>query len=163
VKYCACGCNKIVKPGNTYINGHNKPTLGKQSKFKGKSYAERFGKDRSDEISQKIRITKIGDNNPAKRPDIKKIISKNRRGKLKGDSNPKYWKGKENPGQSERMKQSNPLFDSKTKEKRRIFLLNKFFKTGDVKIGNNETQILNEIEKILNIKIEPDKQNVGKE
>ena len=161
INYCACGCNKITKPGNTYVNGHNKPTLGKASKFKGKSYIERFGKERAIKISEKIRATKTGDNNPAKRPEVKDVISKNRRGKLCGDSNPNYWKNKRNPGQSERMKLNNPLFNPQVKEKRRIFLLNKFFESGDIKIGNNETEILNEIEKILNIKIERQYRIIG--
>ena len=161
MKYCACGCNKIVKERNTYINGHNKPTLGKTSKFKGKSYVEIFGEEKANIISEKIRITKTGDKNPAKRPDVKEKISKNREGKLMGDENPKYWKNKENVGQSERMKLNNPSFSSVVKEKLRKRSLNKFYETGNVLIGKNETQILNEIEKIIHSKIERQYRVIG--
>jgi very-short-patch-repair endonuclease len=161
IKYCACGCNKIVKPKNTYINGHNKPTLGRPSDFKGKCFEEMYGKEKGNEISKKIRISKIGDKNPAKRPEVREIISKNRKGKLTGDENPKYWKNKKNVEQSKRMELNNPLFNLKTKEKRRKYMLNKFYETGDIKIGNNETQILNEIEKITNFVIERQHRVIG--
>jgi len=161
VRYCACGCNKIVKPGNTYINGHNKPTLGKSSKFKGKSYVELFGEEKASIISEKIRITKIGDKNPAKRQEVRDTISKNRKGKLAGNENPSYWKNKNNPNQSKRMKLSNPSFNSKTKELLRIRLLNHFYETGDVKIGVKEKLILDEIEKIIGHKIERQYRVIG--
>jgi very-short-patch-repair endonuclease len=160
-KYCACGCNKIVKPGNVYINGHNKSTLGKLSKFKGKHNNEIFGKEKADDISEKIRVTKIGDKNPAKRPEVREKISKNRKGKLTGNENPKYWENKENPGQSKRMKLNNPSFSSEVKEKLRKYMLNKFSETNDIKIGNNETQILNKVEEIINFKIERQHHVIG--
>jgi very-short-patch-repair endonuclease len=153
IKYCACGCNKIVKFGNTYINGHNKPTLGKPSKFRGKSYVERFGNEKANEISEKIRVGKVGDTNPAKRPEVKKLISENRRGKLTKENNPNYWKNKKNPGQSKRMKLNNPAHIPSVSERKRVRQLNFFYERGCVKIGKNETRILDVIEKYFGFTI----------
>jgi len=153
MKLCKCGCGNIVKPGNTYINGHNKSTLGKTHKHKGKSYEEIYGDEKAKEISEKIRKTKIGDKNPAKRPEVRKKISQNRKGKLTGDDNPNYWKGRKNKGQSERMKLKNPSFRDDVKEKHRNNNLKRWIELGSVKIGKNETQLLNEIEEIIGYKI----------
>ena len=151
--YCKCGCGCVVKPGNTYINGHNKPTLGKPHKHKGKTYKELYGEIKSKEISEKIRTFKLGDKNPAKRTEVKEKISKNRKGKLTGNDNPNFWKGKRNIEQSKRMKINNPLFKNDVKEKRKKYLLNKYLKTGNIKIGKNETQLLNKIEELSKYKI----------
>jgi hypothetical protein len=63
MKLCKCGCGNIVKPGNTYINGHNKSTLGKIHKHKGKSYKEIYGEEKAKEIIDKLRKDKIGNGN----------------------------------------------------------------------------------------------------
>lgn len=152
-KKCECGCGKMVKPGNRYINGHNKPTLGNPSKFKGKTYKEIYGEEKAKEIGKKISITKVGEKNPAKRLEVRNKISKNRKGKLTGESNPKYWKGKRNFGQSERMKTNNPLYKPEIQEKRRNYLIKKYEKNNNTFIGNNETELLDKVEKIINDKI----------
>jgi len=153
MKICKCGCGNLTKPGNTYINGHNKSMLGKTHKHKGKSNKELYGEEKAKEISEKIRKTKIGDKNPAKRPEVRKKISQNRKGKLTGDDNPNYWKGKRNKGQSERMKMNNPSTREDVKEKIRKSNLKRWIELGSVKIGKNETQLLNDIEEIIGYKI----------
>ena len=153
-KCCACGCGCIVKKGNKYINGHNKSTLGKKSKFKGINYRERFGCEKAGEISRKIRIGKMGDKNPAKRLEVRKRISEGRKGKLVGDENPNYWKGRRNLGQSERMRLNNPTSNPEVREKLRERVLNNFYKNGDVKIGKNETKLLDDVEKLINERVE---------
>ena len=120
-----------------------------------------YGKKRGNEISEKIRITKIGDKNPAKRPEVREKISKNRKGKLMGDENPKYWENKKNIGQSKRMKSNNPMLNDKAKKKRREYLIEKYVQTGDIKIGNNETEILNKIEEIIKLKIKRQHRVIG--
>jgi very-short-patch-repair endonuclease len=153
MKHCKCGCGNVVKKGNIYINGHNKSTLGKPNKNKGKTYKEIFGEKKSKEISDKIRKTKIGEKNPAKRTEVRKKISKNRKGKLTGNDNPNYWKGKINKGQSERMKINNPSYRDDVKEKIRKNNLKRWIELGSVKIGKNETQLLNYMEEIIGYKI----------
>jgi len=143
---CLCGCGGEAKKGNKYINGHNKSTLGRKSKFKGKTFRESFGEDVAKEISEKLKVGKFGDNNPAKRRDVREKISKNRRGKLTGDDNPNYWKGKKNPGQSQRMKKNNPSFRKDVRDKARKRMLERWKIMGSIKIGNAETKILNIIE-----------------
>jgi very-short-patch-repair endonuclease len=148
---CLCGCGKEVKKGNQYINGHNKSTLGKISKLKGKTFKEYFGEEKAKEISEKISIGKIGDKNPAKRDDVKIKISKSRAGKLRGEENPKFWKGKKNPGQSQRMKENNPSFRPDVKNKSRERMLEKWRNIGSVKIGKNEKKILDFIGEEFNV------------
>lgn len=144
---CLCGCGGEVKKGNKYINGHNKSTLGKKSKFKGKTFEESFGKEKAKEISEKLKVGKFGDSNPAKREDVRIKISRSRRGKLTGDNNPNYWKGRKNPGQSQRMKENNPSFKEDVKKKARERMLERWKNMGSIRIGNNETEILDFIEK----------------
>jgi len=151
---CACGCGGFAKTGNRFINGHNKPTLGLKSKFKGKSHIERFGEERAHEISIKIRESKLGDKNPACRPEVKTKISKNRKGLLIGNDNPKYWLGKKNLGQSDRMKSNNPAHRIDVKEKSRKRMLKRWDERGNVKIGANEKKLLDYIESIIGVEIE---------
>ena len=50
---CLCGCGGYSKEGFKYINGHNRPWLGK------------------------TRIDMLGENNPAKKPEVRKKLSEN--------------------------------------------------------------------------------------
>lgn len=153
INSCACGCGQNVKKGNRYINGHNKPTLGKPSKLKGKTFIEICGEERAKEISEKIRKSKLDSKNPAKRPEVREAISRSRRGLLMGEDNPKYWLGKKNQGQSERMRYNNPAQRPDVKEGSRKRMLKRWSENGSVKIGINEKKILDTIETLFNISI----------
>lgn len=146
---CACGCGGYVKTGNKFINGHNKSTLGKNSKFKGKSYVEIYGEEKACEILTKISESKLGEKNPARRPEVKRKISENRRGLLTGNNNPNYWLGRKNHGQSERMKSNNPAQRFDVREKSRNRMLKRWKTNGNVKIGTNEKKLLDDLEIIL--------------
>ena len=65
---CLCGCGEMTTPGRSYINHHYIKThpISKNKKFK-------------DRMS--------GNNNPAKRHEVSKKISENRKGKCTGESN----------------------------------------------------------------------------
>lgn len=85
---CECGCGQIVKPGNRFINGHNrkgkKPS--KETRLKLKENNARYWQDKH--LSKETKI-KISDS-------------------LKGEKNPKYWKGKKRPEMS---KENNPRWN----------------------------------------------------
>ena len=158
---CACGCGEYVKEGNKFVNGHNKPTLGLKSKFKDKSYIEIYGEEKAHKISNKIRESKLGEKNPACRPEVKIKISENRKGLLTGNDNPNYWLGKKNRGQSDRMKSNNPALRSDVREKSRNRMLKKWKEKGNVKIGINEERLLNNIETLINKRITRQYQIIG--
>ncbi len=70
-RFCKCGCNKRVsKLGNKYIYGHNR---------KGR-IGGMFGKRHSKEARRKMSLSRMGDNNPMKRPEV--------RAKFIGENNP---------------------------------------------------------------------------
>jgi hypothetical protein len=70
---CKCGCGgEVSKEGNLYIHGHN---------HKGKTYEEIYGDlslnkkyKRSIVMKGKLRPDMLGDNNSAKRPEVRKKI-----------------------------------------------------------------------------------------
>jgi len=82
---CACGCGGRIKvrPSHKYdgipIYIHNHHGKGKISPKKGKTFEEIYGKARAMEIKQKIGVP--GENNPAKRPEVRKKISNSREGR----------------------------------------------------------------------------------
>jgi len=53
-KFCECGCGKIVKPGNRYINGHNGRGIPRSEKTKQKLSKSAIGKIISKETRQKL-------------------------------------------------------------------------------------------------------------
>ena len=75
MKKCACGCGQYVtKQQNKYIHGHN---------HKGKTYNDIYGdrshvqkESRRKAVLGTSRPDILGDNNPAKRKDIRKKISR---------------------------------------------------------------------------------------
>lgn len=80
VNKSACGCGGYAKVGNRYISGYNKSTLGQPSKLKGKTFVEICGEEKTNEISDKIRESKLGSKNPAYLPEVQ---LKNRERQLK--------------------------------------------------------------------------------
>jgi len=75
LKYCECGCGKVVKEKNRFIKGHN--TRGRLN--------HNYGKHLSEETKEKIRIAEKG-----------KIVSNDTKIKMsamrKGKNNPNYGK-----------------------------------------------------------------------
>lgn len=64
---CECGCGLEAKPGNRFIFNHH----GRKKLMGDNNPAKR------PEVRKKISESKIGDKNPAKRPDVRKKISDN--------------------------------------------------------------------------------------
>ena len=77
---CACGCGRVVKLGNQYINGHNRSMLNKHhsketiEKIRKACTGKVYG-PHSDETKRKMSEAKMGDRNPAKRLDVRKKLS----------------------------------------------------------------------------------------
>jgi 5-methylcytosine-specific restriction endonuclease McrA len=115
IKYCECGCGEPVKRDrrgklNRFIIFH---AIRLNNPAKTEAFKERM----------------TGENNPSKRPEVRKKISKAVKGKNTGDSNhmkqDKYRKlfsemnsgsgnamwGKKCPEQSRRMKENNPMYN----------------------------------------------------
>lgn len=121
IKLCKCGCGESVtqrRDGsyNDFINHHH---IRLNNPFSSDSFRERM----------------TGENNPAKRPEVREKISKNLKGVYVGEKNhmkqDKYrkmfsemWMGENNPmygkkcpENSERMKNNNPMFDKEISKK----------------------------------------------
>jgi len=67
---CKCGCGKVTNPGRKYINTHHIDNKGINNPMYGKRGVEcpNYGRRRPD-------IT--GENNPSKRPEVRKKLSEN--------------------------------------------------------------------------------------
>jgi len=84
--HCHCFCyGKIkVRPSHKYggipVYIHNHHGKGIVSSKKGKTYEEMYGEEKAGRIKQKIGI--FGENNPAKRPEVREKISNSNRGRL---------------------------------------------------------------------------------
>lgn len=105
---CECGCREVVTEGRRFRQGHyirvNHPT-------------------RSLAVRKKISESRLGDKNPAKRPEVRRKISANRKGKGMGDRNAskrpevrakmsKRMMGERNP-----MYGKSPVFTEETRRK----------------------------------------------
>lgn len=72
-KYCECGCGNYTKPGDTFLFGHQAKLLWNDENKK--LLADRWKGENNP--TYKIENRKYGDDNPAKRPEIRKKISEN--------------------------------------------------------------------------------------
>ncbi len=156
-RYCECGCKEIVKEMNRFIQGHNSRVRSKEiiekirNSVKGFKHTEESKKKMreiaknnptflSEESKQKIRISKLGDKNPAKRYDVRKKISMYRLGILKEED----WKGFER----------SRLYDNK--------FLDNFFRNQIKKRDDNECQICGiKLKRSIIHHIDADKRNTN--
>ena len=103
---CKCDCGCIVKPCNQYINGHNRSMLNKHHSKKTieKIRKANTGVCFSEEHKAAMRGPRpsmAGDNNPSKRPDVRKKI---RLGLAKRVANGSYVNGFQGRHHSEESK-----------------------------------------------------------
>lgn len=85
-RVCGCGCGSRIKvrPSHKYDGIpkyiHNHHQKGKVSEKKGRTYEEMYGEEKAKEIKQKQGV--LGDDNPAKRPEVRRKIGDAIKGRL---------------------------------------------------------------------------------
>ena len=81
IRLCECGCGNYAKQGNKFIVGHNRQGEKQSNEEKQKraiSLSKSWANDFKRKKEQSNRMS--GDNNPAKRPEVRKKISNKTKG-----------------------------------------------------------------------------------